>query len=76
VPVSFSMTSSECCFDFSEVLGLLRLALWPPMMFPMFDMVILVGGGWKWCLVDGDLACGRRRVCEEKRVYEGRKEFL
>jgi hypothetical protein len=29
-PSSPSRTSRECCLDSSEVLGLLRLALWPP----------------------------------------------
>jgi hypothetical protein len=29
---SMFSTSRECCLDSSEVLGLLRLALWPPTM--------------------------------------------
>lgn len=44
---SLSKTSLECCFASSEVLGLLRLALWPPTMLPGLDML----NCWKLGLV-------------------------
>lgn len=45
-----SRTSRECCLLSSEVLGLLRLALWPPATFPGLDMLIELVGVWfvKW----------------------------
>lgn len=52
-----------------DILGLLRLALWPPTMLPGLDML---SGFEKWALMD----CVFGRMLEWLRKREGRSEWL